>query len=124
MRQIKFRVWDSISKTMHEWYHVKSISLVDFELEHYTLMQFTGLHDEKGKEIYEGDICAYFFEDAVIERRLVKNPGYELGVIKYDNGGFYLAKDKETTNDSDLLFGAWFTGEVMGNIYETSELLK
>ena len=62
MREIKFRVWNTIS---NEWIlfekdiPVKALGpldILDIRCSYGVLMQYTGLKDKNGKEIYEGDI--------------------------------------------------------------------
>ena len=96
----------------------------DFEINHITgdesqiLLQFTGLTDKAGKEIYEGDI---------VKRKngSIYNGG--IGTIEYatDNPtGFpingYWAKVSD--DESFILFPKEL--EVIGNIYENGDLLK
>ena len=57
----KFRVYDSISKKMFDYDSIKNNKFSDFDLEHYTLMQFIGINDENGIEIYEGDYLADYY---------------------------------------------------------------
>ena len=76
------------------------------------LMQYTGIKDKNGKEIYEGDIVrcnSGFYEGGV-------------GVITYvsaDNepGFFIVFANYETEVDFNNI-------EVIGNIYENPELIK
>lgn len=69
-REIKFRIWDIENKEMLEvqeldfeptFYGGRIAIRPDqyndyFDTEDMILMQYTGLHDKNGKEIYEGDI--------------------------------------------------------------------
>ncbi len=53
MRDIKFRVWNTYNMSMR---YIPSIYCRMYEYESLPLMQYTGLKDKHGKEIYEGDI--------------------------------------------------------------------
>lgn len=80
--------------------------MVQGQVDNNTIGQFTGLHDKNGKEIYEGDIVKY--ENMT-------------GKIMFFNGSFIMSNFEETEE--------WELGvineeiEVIGNIYENSELL-
>ncbi len=135
MKTIKFRAWDKKNKTMlyqndNAWMFMPSGNFykmeqagTDMKLQaELTPMQFTGLLDKNGKEIYEGDIVtfhAFTFNGSETE--------YEgKGIIKYRPDGLCFVIEEK--NDFDWMvrdtsqFGeACF--EIIGNIYENPELL-
>lgn len=96
MREIKFRAWDKEKKEMFNdiWIDGNFINMPE-----YIVMQFTGLKDKNGKEIYEGDIVKNI--DRVFE-------------VTFKDGYFSIIHNKK-----GLLYC-----EVIGNKYENSELLK
>lgn len=76
------------------------------------VMQNTNLKDKNGKEIYEGDIV-----DLTGDRK------YLVQIIYADDFGAFQAKSLTTGENSAHLFGSHLS-EIIGNIYENSELLK
>lgn len=119
-RELKFRAWDGKYK---EWtgYKIDNIdcnnkiffecsetkkSIIDDDLERFTLMQYTGLKDKNGKEVYEGDFYLHCTTS-------------KIGDIKYGDGKFYC--DTKDIRRYDL--PNINNGRVIGNIYENPELL-
>jgi uncharacterized phage protein (TIGR01671 family) len=116
-RIIKFRAWDRESKKMlmDVWVNNFAVSpdFISLSNEDYIPMQFTGLRDKNGKQIYEGDIVA----DEEGKR----------GVVEYEAPEF-IAMDTHGSKDdcAGCLNVMVFPNscEVIGNIYENPELLK
>jgi uncharacterized phage protein (TIGR01671 family) len=75
------------------------------------MMQWTGLRDKNGKEIYEGDICKCHDHPTGIEDTI--------GEVIFDQGRYWIATGSICSLDD---YGTAWT-EVLGNIYETPELI-
>ncbi len=125
MREIKFRAWDNDIKKMYPVSTLDSDGKLTFthhalpedtqagtdcrHLINYELMQFTGLHDSKGKEIWEGDLIKNASRNEVKLHEVRWMDGKFLGVygrLAYD------------------LYCEVREIEVIGNIYENPELLE
>jgi uncharacterized phage protein (TIGR01671 family) len=112
-REIKFRVWDKNENDIVRW-ELLNDGIIDLyhlffsKDENLIIQQFTGLKDINGKEIYEGDICKH---------------NNDIAVIVFWEGAFIFNK-YYTHNNSLTNFACIRTFEIIGNIYETPELLQ
>ena len=122
-RPIKFRVWDKReNKGMHTQNMLYDAQLHDFwedfvDYPGYELMQYTGLTDKNNKPIYEGDIVKFsrLFEK---ERKIKELKSF----VRFHNGQFGF--DLIGFNDMFFTLSDECGIEVIGNIFENSELLK
>lgn len=112
-REIKFRVWDETTHSMIYFdlndvqYNLFSIRVLASRNNWSNpLMQYTGLKDKKGKEIYEGDI--------------LKTDSGALQFVEYrdDLAQFVCRFAKGASTNIEP------TWEVIGNIYENPKLIK
>jgi len=118
MREIKFRAWDKKEKkiivkglllTLEQG--LRTFDFPDFHVDfadgdRYILMQYTGLKDKDGKEIYEGDVLSAY------ERPLPIAWGNDSWII-----GYYFESLHDFLYSGD-------PKEIIGNVYENPELLK
>ena len=131
-REIKFRAWDKdkeemLTPDMSEWcinFENGGIDVLEsnmnfstqedcyISIENYELMEFTGLKDKNGKEIYEGDILECDWNDT-------RYPIHNIGPVKWDNRNacWRLGEGGTAKDDAENHF------KVIGNIYENPELL-
>lgn len=125
MREIKFRAWDASGEKP---YMLGSYKLTDAIFNHkdirqLPLMQFTGLHDKNGREIYEGDVVkigANEFGFITNGNNAVVN--YEVRVIECDYILYRLDLQLHWGRLSRLCEMGWDC-EILGNIHENPELL-
>jgi len=112
-REIKFRAWHRKEKVMlkpdDNYGTTRDLDCVVYYMQGQPveLMQYTGLKDKNGKEIYEGDI--------------VKSHHFLPSEIVFTEG-IFLAEDTPLLYDTLSVYpdNKW---EVIGNIYENPELI-
>lgn len=126
MREIKFRAWDKERKEMRQiqlmdwsawwvstgttWERGNTLefgernSFKNEKTDRHILMQFTGLKDKNGREIYEGDISKYTFHGEM-----------KVDAIEFSAPLFTYRNSMRWSLNED---------EVIGNIYENPELLE
>jgi uncharacterized phage protein (TIGR01671 family) len=114
MRQIKFRAWDSEIDEMVMWEHL-DLDLLFSDENDCNIMQYTGLKDKSGVEIYEGDIVeSDQQENMVVEYGLQE-------VDAFEGYGWNLWTFMENVNADGIRLQR--TYKVIGNIYENKELI-
>lgn len=119
MREIKFRAWDYVKGCMYYLgedenvvfsFNSSGIIATDIRededefamLHHLWYMQYTGLKDKNGKEIYEGDIL----QDELDEAQ---------AIVIFADGAFYAKWETGGRNSVHMVGGCV---EVVGNVHE------
>lgn len=139
MREIKFRVWNKELHLMLKGITLNSlfysgvecaVNLAEpnYPYEFCIPMQYAGLQDKNGKEIYDGDYVTFYADyggDGVLEpREEIEFKG--LVVWSIDGCGFGV--QTELCKAGEVEFNLWVDSvgqwEVIGNIYENPELLS
>ena len=128
MREIKFRAWDDVEEQMVyvnylSWKYPsglevngKNVCLPE------TLMQYTGLKDKNGKEIYEGDIIK--IDEVLYKKNFITDVYFEFGAFRYRHSdGSGSVMDFKSTTKIKGYEKITHDIEVIGNIYANPELL-
>ena len=114
-RELKFRAWQDYGEG-HRYMLYDRGDLEEFfgAAKGDPVMQYTGIKDKNGKEIYEGDI---------IVRKLPPPWDNHIAVVEFNplTAMFTIKREDGEYSDYCISDDDW---EVIGNIYENPELLK
>ena len=133
-RILKFRAWNFINEEMTNDLVNLFIIHPDSIGENYHTLQFTGLLDKNGKEIFEGDIVNVLV-NTNSQNYIGKhdNDLYYTMKVEFNHQGYFdmvniTPKRKGKYNPSSLMPHSrrvhFDTIEIIGNIFENKELLK
>lgn len=124
-RRIKFRAWEDDVKFMNDCVLITNLSDETFfqvsegfswkDVPEKHVMQYTGLKDKNGKEIYEGDILTDHGEEGPLYVEYLNDHASFVFVDKFDPFGI------STYTTIQISYEQF---EVIGNIYEDSHLLE
>lgn len=123
MREIKFRAWDIRRRDMYYigdlyWFEEEGVhEIIDGKgIGHhasYIIMQYTGIKDKNGKDIYKGDILDYGYVVTYVDGSDLANLGMDVG--------FYMQRDN-FESWAMLEVGSGY--EVLGNVHQNPKLLE
>lgn len=128
-REIKFRAWDDGYMLQGHSFCINADNSVSYlnnkgewtNKHNLILMQYTGLKDKNGKEIYEGDIIESFDSENKPIRHLIEYSSYDAKFIGTNTDGLDALIKLKSDLRQDWIIR--YDKSIIGNIYENPELL-
>lgn len=117
-REIKFRAWDT--EIMVGGFSIEDAIWNHKSMRQLPLMQYTGLKDCHGKEVYEGDIIKSPLGNIV--KVFFGQKIYQTKEDQFECNGWVVKNLKNGLTET--LDFSFLNGEVIGNIYEHPHLLE
>jgi uncharacterized phage protein (TIGR01671 family) len=122
MRKLKVRAWDKVNKEMtlnDSFYELQKWNRTEKELNDFELVQYTGLKDRTGRDIYEGNLLNVNVPtNSGCDDWRIKEVVYSKRFCRFEFRG------KLIEIEIDMLRFYGNRSEIIGNIYENPELLE
>ena len=122
-RTIKFRAWDKTLNKIHCWSAIENHFTLEELLDDnfFEAMQYTGLKDKYGNEIYDGDYIRYSMRtiNGSVFTHVCRVFQHESGTWRIE--GYH--EDNHSYETKGTVYAAHLICEVIGNIYEHNHLL-
>jgi len=122
MEKIKYRIYDPQLQKMFESGSTPTMLSSFFKatavlntLRGMDYLEYTGVNDRNGKQIFEGD---------VLKCNLWKDSLNGTAIVKHDPPGFYLDYSHNADNFPEDFADKFWKFDIIGNIYESPDLLK
>lgn len=123
MRELDFRMWDAVNKTMIDLKKITPLALspgtpdgIFIPLGMGPVMQSIGLYDKNNRKIFEEDIV----------KRVNGYAQTETAVVRFDGCSFYARRISDRSQWEHIDWPSEFfeNCEIIGNTYENSEIVK
>ncbi len=133
MGELKFRAWNEwADRNEMTYFKIDESKAIENTAWNAEIMQYTGLKDKNGKEIYEGDVIKQTYHKTIGYGDNEENfEGYHIGEVVLISSGECIKKPLMYEVEIDQLVKldgyknvAGYRSEVIGNIYENPELIK
>jgi len=127
-REIKFRAFDTSMPYMSNPFTLYDIQSGKIQFtKDVSIMQFTGMYDKNGKEIYEGDLCkisiGHPYRTAKTYQVIFRNGAFQMLPTDGEVSIAFVTMTKQALDNGYEYDHIGEFIEIIGNIYENPELL-